>query len=220
MLNQRAQGVALPYLLGEWEFYGLPFWVSPAVLIPRPETELLVERALAWLQSHPACTRAVDVGTGSGCIAVTLARKRPQLHVDALDLSFPALQVARRNVGRHQVTDHVCLVQGDLLAPLAGPYRLVCANLPYIPSASLAALPVAANEPRLALDGGRDGLIVIQELLLQARRVTAPGTCLLLEVEYRQGAEAIALAGQIFPQAQIQVHRDLAGLDRLLEVQR
>ena len=214
-----AGGEPLPYLLGSWEFYGLDFTVTPAVLIPRPETELLVETASGWLQSRPIRRRAADAGTGSGCIAVSLAASHPDLHVWASDLSRPALEVARQNVLRHQVQDRVQLVQSSLLTAFAGPFDLVCANLPYIPSADLAGLRVAQSEPRLALDGGLDGFASIQLLLADARRWLAPGGLALLEIEARQGAAAVNLARRWIPGARVSVRPDLAGLDRMITIE-
>ncbi|MCD4738797.1 MAG: peptide chain release factor N(5)-glutamine methyltransferase, partial [Anaerolineae bacterium] len=118
-LRRRVDGEPLPYITGKMEFYGLDFAVTPAVLIPRPETELLVDEALAWLDTHQ-CQRAVEVGTGSGCIATTLAVRAPALQLTATDISASALQVARANAARHGVTGRLSFVQGDLLAPLAG----------------------------------------------------------------------------------------------------
>lgn len=214
-----ASGEPLPYLLGRWEFYGLDFTVTPAVLIPRPETELLVETASHWLRSHPNRRRAADAGTGSGCIAVSLAANHPDLQLWASDLSRPALEVARQNARRHQVQSQVHFIQGSLLTALAGPFDLVCANLPYIPTADLAGLAVARSEPLLALDGGRDGFACIQMLLADARRWLAPGGLALLEIEARQGADACRLAQQWLPGARVNVHADLAGLDRMITIE-
>jgi len=211
-------GQPLPYILGEWEFFGLTFEVTPAVLIPRPETELLVERALRWLQTHPGRRCAAEVGTGSGCMAVSLAVHTPDLHVFATDLSFPALRVARRNIGRHRVTDRVHTVCGDLLTPFPYTFDLILANLPYIPSTTLRQLEVYRREPTLALDGGPDGLDLIRRLLEQAPRRLAPGGLLLLEIEASQGKTAASLAANAFAEAEIHVHPDLAGRDRLLEI--
>ncbi len=147
-------GTPLPYLTGTQEFFGLDFEVTPTVLIPRPETELLVERALAWAQSHPDRRWAADVGTGSGCIAISLATRMPRYHWLAIDCSWEALQVARRNANKHNVLERVHFVTADLLSASVGPIDMVCANLPYIPHGDIEKLPVAKYEPQLALDGG------------------------------------------------------------------
>jgi release factor glutamine methyltransferase len=221
-LQRLESGEPLPYLLGHWEFYALDFTVTPAVLIPRPETELLVDTALAWLKTHPGSRRAVDIGTGSGCIAVSLARHAPELTVIAADISWQALRVVRQNALRHQVLDRMRLVQMDLLSALAAqeaPLDLLCANLPYIPSPTLVKLPVSRWEPRTALDGGEDGLDFVRRLLEQAPARLKPGGLALLEIEAGQGAPAAALARGAFPQARIQVLPDLAGLPRLLTIE-
>ncbi|MBL8057977.1 MAG: peptide chain release factor N(5)-glutamine methyltransferase [Anaerolineales bacterium] len=224
LVARAAQGEPLPYLTGRREFHGLEFLVDPRVLIPRPETELLVDQALAFLAAQPAgADRPVlDVGTGSGCIAVTLAVKHPAASVTAVDVSAEALAVAAANAARHGVLGRVSFFQSDLLSGLpqrpAG-FHLLCANLPYIPSETLAGLPVARFEPRLALDGGPDGLRWVRRLLVDAPRVMAPGGRLLLEIEHRQGALALELARQAFPGALAVLQPDYAGLDRLLSLQ-
>ncbi len=211
-------GEPLPYLIGRWEFYGLELVVTPAVLIPRPETELLVEQALDWLNAYPLQRRAADVGVGSGAISAALLTRVPDLHVTAVDASFPALQVARANLAAHDVLPRCTLLQSDLLMACRGPVDLICANLPYIPTATLAALEVAHNEPSLALDGGADGLRLIERLLSDAPRLMAPGGLLLLEIEATQGESAPALARDYFPGAAVDLHLDLAGLPRLVSI--
>ncbi len=215
-LDRLRRGEPLPYILGEWEFFGRPFFVTPAVLIPRPETELLIEAALEWLQEHPDLRKAVDVGTGSGAIAVTLAAEAPHITIVATDRSRAALQVARRNAQRHHVAQRIRWVQSDLLSALTGPWHLLCANLPYVPTPELTRLPVVRFEPRLALDGGPDGLRLIRRLLDQARRQMASPGALLLEIGADQGQAARRLAAQYFPNAQVEIRPDLAGLPRLL----
>ncbi len=215
------RGEPLPYVLGAWEFYGRAFAVTPDVLIPRPETELLVEVALNWLDSRPQRVRAVDAGTGSGCIAVTLAAERPSLRVLAADISAAALKVARQNVQRHALSGRVRLLRADLLAPLAPrSCDLICANLPYIPTQRLRGLKVYGREPSLALDGGADGLRLIRRLLAQAQTRLAPGGLLLLEIEATQGEAALRLARRAFPAARITLRQDLSGRPRLVRVER
>jgi len=213
-------GEPLPYLLGHWEFYGLDFLVSPEVLIPRPETELLVQHALDYLHTFPERRWVADIGTGSGCIAVVLASQVSNLRLLATDISLPALEVARSNAEKHRVADRIDFIWADLLDfPPAVPFDLLCANLPYIPSAILSAFAVTKREPSLALDGGRDGLELIHKLLRRARGYLAPGGLMLLEIEARQGSKALTLAQRFFPDAQVQVFQDLSGRDRLLEIQ-
>jgi release factor glutamine methyltransferase len=219
VLNERLQLVPLPYIIGEWSFYGLDFHVSPAVLIPRPETELLVSEAIGWLQNYPARTHCVDVGTGSGCIAVSLAVNLPRVTFVCVDISLPALIIARRNAVRHQVEGQLVFVQSDLLSPFKTPFDMICANLPYIPTRTLESLPVRLHEPASALDGGPDGLDLIRRLLAQSLSRIAPGGLLLFEIEAGQGESALQLARETFPQARCQIMADLAGLPRLLRIE-
>jgi len=215
-------GEPLPYVLSRWEFYALQFELTPAVLIPRPETELLVDHALEWLRQYPDRRRAADAGTGSGIIAVVLAYSIPSIQVFASDLSSQALQVAQANAQKHGVQARLHLVQANLLLPFLHPdarFDLVCANLPYIPTATLHSLPVFGREPEQALDGGPLGLDLIQHLLLQAPDCLAPGGLLLLEIEASQGPAASALAWESFPEAEVRVLSDYAGHDRVLRVQ-
>jgi release factor glutamine methyltransferase len=218
-LERLISGEPLAYLTGHREFYGLDFEISPAVLVPRPETELLVEQALAWLADHPSRRCAVDVGTGSGCIAICLAHHIRDMSISAVDLSRPALQLARRNAEVHGVQDRVRFTQGDLLSALSGPFDLVCANLPYIPSQDVDVLPVSRSEPRIALDGGSNGLELIDRLLAQLPVRLSPGGLALLEIEYRQGQAACELASGAFPSAAVNLFSDLSGLDRLVQIQ-
>jgi release factor glutamine methyltransferase len=213
-------GEPLPYILGYQEFYGLKFIVSPAVLIPRPETELLVETALGWLKRTPAARLAADVGTGSGCIAAALAANHPSLQVVAADISAPALQVARENIRSLHLTRQISLVQCDLLEGISAPLHLICANLPYIPTQTLDMLRVSAWEPGIALWGGSDGLEMIRRLISQAAgKLSSPGL-LLLEIEASQGQAAEDLARLAFSDASIEIIADLAGHDRLIAASR
>lgn len=220
LLERLAAGEPLPYLTGQQEFFGLTFTVSPEVLIPRPETELMVEQALAWMSVHPERRWAADVGTGSGCIAVALAVHTPNLTVTAVDRSFAALKIARDNAKRHRVNPQVHWVQSDLLTAVNGSFDLVCANLPYIPTETLEDLPVARHEPRLALAGGPQGTDFLAALLADAPRRLAAGGLLLLEIEARQGACVIELARSVLGDAEITLLQDLAGHDRLVRIER
>jgi release factor glutamine methyltransferase len=221
-------GEPLPYLLGHWEFFGLEFQVTPDVLIPRPETELLVEQALDWLRSHPSARTAVDIGTGSGCIAISLAMRIPDLRLMATDLSSTALDGARRNAQKHGVSGRVDFVQADLLDWLKvgrssfdiqlSPVYLITANLPYIPTETLHSLAVYGKEPTLALDGGADGLDLVRRLLSQAPTFLAQNGLLLLEIEYRQGPPVLALAKKAFPIAKVDLIKDLNGHDRIIRI--
>jgi release factor glutamine methyltransferase len=223
-LRRLEGGEPFPYVLGHWEFFGLEFDITPDVLIPRPETELLVEKAIAWLQESPVRRTVADVGTGSGVIAVSLASNVPDVQVLATDLSLKALSIARANAIKFDVINHIDFVQCDLLPyhidplPTDRHFDLICANLPYIPTGTLRELPVYGREPSLALDGGADGLDLIRRLLEIGPAWLAPNGLILLELESTRGVEALNLACDLFSEATIHLHQDLAGHDRLLEI--
>ncbi len=214
-IRRRTAGIPLPYLTGRVEFYGLDLAVTPHVLIPRPETETLVDLAL---QRRPEMV--VDVGSGSGCVAVALAVHLPGARVVATDISAASLQTARANARRHRVQDRVRLVQCDLVAALTGPVDLLVSNPPYVARGEWASLPMSVRqyEPALALDGGPDGLAVIQRLLATGPRILQPGGAMLVEIGAAQGKAATRLAQSILPGARVAIHPDLAGRDRVLEV--
>jgi len=218
LLERLERGEPLPYVIGQWEFFGLSFEVTPDVLIPRPETELLVECALGWLRRWPEKRGLLDVGTGSGCIGISLAVNIHDLRVTATDISPAALAVARRNAQKLGVAKQITCLQADLLPKLQSPdpYSLIVANLPYIPSDTLHHLPAYGREPTLALDGGADGLTLIRRLIKNAPPVLAPGGMILMEIEASEGSMALSIASDTFRDAKIHLQQDLAGLDRLL----
>lgn len=224
LVRRHAQGEPLAYILGHQEFFGLDFFVDHRVLIPRPETELLVEEGIAWIQMREPdgeTLAAADVGTGSGAIAVSLAVACPRLILHATDVSTDVLEVAAHNAERHGVTGRVQFLHGDLLEPLPEPVHLIAANLPYVSESEMALLPphIARFEPRLALDGGPDGLAVIERLLVQARTRLQPEGVILLEIGAAQGDLAVARARHHLPAARIHVRRDYAARDRLIIIQ-
>ncbi len=221
LLARRERREPLAYLLGRREFHGLDFRVTPAVMVPRPETETLVEEALAWARSRPAPVTVADVGTGSGCIVVSLAVRLPDVRFLATDVSPAALAVAEENAHRHGVARRVRLLSGHLLQPLPGPVDLVVANLPYVPSGRLDSLQpeVRDYEPRGALDGGPDGTDLLRPLLRQAGSYLRPGGALMLEIDEEQGPALAEAARSAFPAAAVSVLPDLSGRDRVLVVQ-
>lgn len=215
--DRRAAGEPIAYILGRRAFYDREFIVSPAVLIPRPETEDLLERALGSEQAaRPNCA-AVDVGTGSGAIAVTFAALKPHAQVYAIDLSDDALAIARQNAVAQSVS--VTFFQGDLLTPLLErglTVDLLLANLPYIDSGVVPTLEVSQYEPVLALDGGADGLDLVRRLIIQAPAVLRPAARILLEIGYDQGERTAEILREAFPTAVVEIFKDLAGHDRVV----
>ncbi len=220
LVERCAAGEPLAYILGRRGFYDREFIVTPAVLIPRPETELLLEAALVFVKGRPDST-VVDVGTGSGALAVTLAAHCPAAAVYAVDISPAALAVAKRNAAANEVAERVVFFEGDLLRPLLErglQMDVIMANLPYVASDDLPHLVVTRYEPRLALDGGADGLDLMRRLLEQAVAALRPGGLVLLEIGADQGAAVEALARAAFPQAGVDVLPDYAGLDRIVRI--
>jgi release factor glutamine methyltransferase len=217
LVERLVQGEPLAYILGRRAFYDRELAVSPAVLIPRPETELLLEQALAFVKQHPQAV-VVDVGTGSGALAVTLAAHAPQAQVYATDISADALAIARHNAEGLKVT----FFQGNLLQPMIEhliSIDLLVANLPYIASADLTHLDVSKYEPHLALDGGADGLDLIRDLLAQAPAVCNPGALMLLEIGADQGSTVRELAQTLLKPSHVDILKDYAGHDRIARIQ-
>jgi release factor glutamine methyltransferase len=219
LTSRRAVRVPVPYLVGEREFYGYMFRVTPAVLIPRPSSELLVELAIDWLKAHPQARRAIDLGTGSGAVAISVAKAVPQVRIEARDVSAPALRVATENIGHYRLRGRITTVKGDLLRG-AAPADLILANLPYIPAALRRVRPKELDyEPALALDGGKDGLDLIRTALAQAPAAVKPGALVLFECDPAQTRRIVRLAQGLWPSAQVSVHKDLAGQDRVVRIQ-
>jgi len=222
---RRAAHEPVAYITGRREFYGLDLAVDPRVLIPRPETELLVDLALVHLKDRPPEARdgqqgegLVDLGTGSGAMALALAHERPEARVWALDVSGEALEAARTNASRLGLETRIEFLQGDLLAPLAGlgqSFDLILANLPYVPRSAFNDMPADVKdfEPHLALDGGEEGLDFILPTISQALSLLAPGGALILEI-WPPTAEAILARAKAEGYGTASVHQDLAGLDR------
>jgi release factor glutamine methyltransferase len=219
--SERLQhGEPLPYVIGHWEFFSMDFHLTPDVLIPRPETELLVERAIHWLRLHPRRRKALDVGTGSGCIGISLANHIPDLHLLLTDISSEALAIARINAEKYGLLERLEFLQADLMDGVSRPFDLICANLPYIPTQVLMKLPVAEREPLLALDGGFSGTELINRLLAQARSQLISGGLILMEIESSQGDNIKALAQATYLGSKVQILKDLSGMDRCVEIER
>ncbi len=213
LVRRRAAGEPLAYLTGETEFWSLPLWVSPAVLVPRPETEILVEQALAWIPAGTA-VRVLDLGTGSGAIALALQHERPDAAIVAIDRSGAALAIARRNARRHGLP--VTFLQGHWGTAIAsGSVHFVVSNPPYVEEGD----PVLGeaglrHEPRQALEGGPDGLRDLRAVIAESARVLAPGGRLLVEHGNRQGAAVRALLAQA-GFGDVATKRDYAGWERI-----
>jgi release factor glutamine methyltransferase len=221
LIAQRERRVPLAYLRGTQEFYGLEFLVTRATLIPRPETELLVDFAIERLRDLPVAA-AAEAGTGSGCVAIAAAHHLPGARFLATDLSTEALAVARENLVRHRLQERVLLARADLLTALAGEsVHLVLSNPPYIPSAEFARLQpeVRDYEPRIALDGGEDGLSMYRSLAQTARRALKPGGWIAVETGAGQ-ARSVANLFWTAGLSSMQIRCDLAGIERLVAARR
>ncbi len=234
----------LAYILGHREFYGIDLAVDPRVLIPRPETEMLVELAIShlrsWSDNHkgqrpltylkPAhladsgddVVDVIDVGTGSGAVAIAISRHVPAARIVASDVSRDALDVALINAQRTETVDRICFVVSDLLADIAVHSRVITANLPYVTTEEIEALPseIQEHEPRVALDGGADGLGLVRRLLRQLDAHLLPGGIALFEFGAAQGQSAVAFAREALPGWSVELLKDLAGLDRVLIVRK
>ena len=221
VIDRRAAGEPSAYITDHKEFYGLDFKVDSRALIPRPETELLVELALecaARCTSGGESPTIAEVGVGCGAITIVLALNLPRSRVIATDISPAALELASENVSRHGVEDRVTLLEGDLLQSVSAPIDILVSNPPYIPSAQLATLPreIRDHEPRVALDGGDDGMAVIKRLIEQAKDKLRPGGAMFVEIGWDFGHRVVANARALWPESEVSISPDLAGLDRVL----
>lgn len=220
LVRRRLAREPLAYVIGRREFFGLDLECSPEALIPRQETETLVELALHQARSLSPSPLLLDVGTGTGAIAVALAVHLPAAQIVAVDCARSALRLAQRNADRHGVRGRIALIEADLLAPLKGYFDLIVANLPYVKAADWAQLApeIRDHEPRSALVGGTAGTEVIERFLAQApSRLRRPGS-LLAEIGWDQATRLRRAAEDAFPGAVVAVRQDLAGLDRVLLV--
>ncbi len=226
LIERRSKHEPVAYLLGHKEFYGRDFLVDPRVLIPRPETELLVEAALQDLRSRLASKQVpivADIGTGSGAIPITLALEEPLLpYFYAVDISPEALEIANQNCRLHNVQERVRLLRGDLLQPLSEPVDLLVANLPYVGTSETAEMTpdVLDYEPHLALFSGEQGLDLLKQLLEEMEDPTrvAPEATALLEIGYQQSAPLTQLVWERWPGARLTFIQDYAGWDRLAQL--
>ncbi|MDY0228064.1 MAG: peptide chain release factor N(5)-glutamine methyltransferase [Desulfomicrobium apsheronum] len=216
--SRRMAGEPVAYIVGEREFYGFAFHVGPEVLIPRPETELIVDHLLESL-GKDACLKVLDVGTGSGALAVSCAKLFPDCRIVAVDISFDALKVARKNARLHNVTDRILFLQGDLLKSLrTDAFDVVLANLPYVPLSTRESLSreVLCHEPEIALFSGPDGLDCYRALALSLRGAMKAGSLLLCEIDHSHGHAMIEFFSDIT--RNVRIVKDYAGLDRVAVV--
>ena len=217
-LHRRLNREPLAYITGHREFFGIDFKVNSSVLIPRPETETLVETALKIANEFPQGPElsVIDVGTGSGAIAVCMALRLSSARIFAVDLSGAALTVAQANAETHGVADRITFLEGDLLTPFSGSVDLIAANLPYVRTGELSSLaPEVQQEPTEALDGGQDGLDVVRRMMHQAQHIISGDGVILLEMDPRQAEPLRSMGESLFPGAEISILKDLAGLDRV-----
>ncbi len=227
-LGRRLNREPLFYITGEREFFGLPFYVDARALIPRPETELLVEEAISAVAgmgdayNNGAGLLIADIGTGSGCIVVAAATVLTEARFFASDISAEAVEVARANAERHRVADRITFGVGDLLAPLTGPVDIIIGNPPYIPAENLPTLQaeIRDHEPRVAVDGGAGGMTIAERLVRGAPDYLKPGGRLLMEVGYGQAPLMVDVAKDVFPTGTVvDMALDLAGIPRVVRVQ-
>ncbi len=214
-IERRLHGEPSAYISGHRDFFGLDFLVDYRVLIPRPETELLVETAIKWCHQFHYSTVA-DIGTGSGAIAVSLAVNLLYVDIIATDISAGALEIARENSRRHVVDTRITFRQGDLLEALPGTVDLLCANLPYVSAGELPPFGPLSYEPQTALNGGREGLDVLLHFCRQIPGRIKPDGGLLMEIGLGQAEQITAVLHTALPSASVSVLKDLAGIERLI----
>lgn len=208
----------LPYILGEIEFYGNHFNVDSTVLIPRPETEILVDLAIEWISFHPTVLKIVDVGTGSGAIILSVLKKFPHLYGLGIDISYQALKIAKKNRDRFSIRQ-LDFIQMDCLSGLENKFDVILANLPYIPDSEVYKLDVAKFEPLLALNGGENGIEIIKKFIDQIPvQLSIPGL-VLMEIQYDQSALICELITKTIKNCSLSIVKDLAGLDRIIMVE-
>jgi len=215
LIQRRLKGEPSAYIIGHREFYGLNFYVNRSVLIPRPESELLVEKAIHLAQNETIATIA-EIGTGCGAIAISLALNLPGIKIYATDISAAALKVARLNCQQHGVADRILLLQGNLLDPLPEPVDLIVANMPYVRESELPQTGPVSFEPPMALNGGTDGLEKIHKLCRELSGKLCPQGYLLLEIGQGQGKSVTALLNNLFPSSRIEIIPDLGGIERVV----
>jgi release factor glutamine methyltransferase len=222
LIERRLRREPTAYIINRREFYGIDFYIDSRTLIPRPETELLVDAALEFSKSScpPSQQLIADIGTGCGAIAISLALNLPQSKIYATDISHSALEVARLNCEHHKVTRQVTLLQGNLLEPVLDPVDLIVSNLPYVRSSEVGNLSpeITTFEPRTAIDGGENGLKHIRQLLEQTKEKINPQGCLLLEIGQNQEHKVTSLIHRYLNRISFAFIPDLNGINRAVKI--
>lgn len=213
LIERRKWGEPSAYITGHREFYGLDFKVDRRVLIPRPETELLVEKALEYSRKYKV-SKVADIGTGSGCIAISIASKLPAIKIYAIDVSLPALEAAEENCIALNLKKRIEFLWGDLLKPLPEPVDMIIANLPYVRKTEVN----SEFEPAQALNGGEDGLDTIRNLVPQITGKLKPRGIVLLEIGMGQADAVTTILHNVFPKCEIEIDKDLAGIERIVSL--
>ena len=222
LIQRRLNYEPMAYITGQKEFYGLMHYVNTDVIVPRPETETLVEQTIKVAAKYPtSAPRIIDIGTGCGAIAITLAVYMPGVNIIATDISIAALRVAHQNCITHRVNNQIQLLQTDLLDPINRYADILVANLPYIRDADADKLSheIRNYEPESALFGGRDGLREINRLLEQAKHKLTPGGFILLEISPEQQVDVKEMANRNYPGSSIEIIPDLSGIERVIVIQ-
>jgi release factor glutamine methyltransferase len=217
LIERRIKGEPSAYIIGHREFFGLDFYVDRNVLIPRPETELLVEQAIAYSAKYTN-PKIVDVGTGCGAIAISLAIHLPQARIYAIDISEAALKIASRNCRIHHVEERVKLILSDLLENIPAQIDIIVANLPYVTTSDLSQVNTSGYEPALALNGGADGLDVVRRLCLQVKNKLHPNGCLLMEIGMGLAKTTAEFLKKLYPSVSIDLISDMAGIERIIRM--
>lgn len=221
LIARRQRNIPVAYLIGHQEFYGLDFLINDDVLIPRPETELLIEETIKAARQHATGygLRAIcDIGTGSGCLAITLAKYLPKAQIIATDISSPVLRLAKKNARRHKILEKIKFIQGDLLRPFILKKikcDIIIANLPYLTPLEMKAVP---HEPRTALSGGKMGIELIERLIMQSPEVLNPNGVILLEISPTQTKLVDFIVEQQLPEKKVTFIKDLTSRDRVARI--
>jgi release factor glutamine methyltransferase len=216
ILERRVNGEPSAYITGHREFFGLDFYVDRNVLIPRPETELLIEKALELAGSNKTDI-IVDGGTGCGAVAITLALRLPNVQIYATDISPAALNIAAINCEKHGVSSRITLLSGDILGPIPSEVDLIIANLPYVKVSDLQNSGQLGYEPQVALDGGPDGEDILKQLIMQAGKKLKPGGHVIMEIGQGQAVSLTDFIKSEYPEACIDIYNDLAGIERAIK---